>query len=99
MNTHNGIISLFLPCTSTTAVARVFCIGLMQWAVGLSTGVAPRIALSGTGDDAGNATYDQVKAQGKDEDDDEVLHVFWLLAIGDWLLVISCWLLPLNSKH
>lgn len=92
MNTRNGIISLFLLCTSTTAVARALCIGLMQWAVGLGTGIAPRIALSGTGDDAGNATYDQVKAQGKDENDDEVLHVFWLLAIGDWLLAIA-------SKH
>ena len=64
----------------------------MQWAVGLSTGVAPRFALPGPGDDAGYATYDQVEAKGKDDGDDEVLHVFWLLAIGDWLLVIA-------SKH
>lgn len=99
MNTRNGILCLFLLCTSTTAVARVFCIGLMQWAVGLSTGVAPRIALSGTGDDAGNATYDQVKAQDKDENDDEVLHVFWLLVVGGWLLAVDYWLLVLNPKH
>ncbi len=91
MNTHNGILCLFLLCTSTTAVARALYIGLMQGTVGLCTGIAPRIALSATGDDAGNATYDQVKAQGKDENDDEVLHVFWLLAIG-------CWALALNPK-
>ena len=96
MNTHNGIFGLFLLCTSTTAVARGFGIGLMQRTVGLSTGVAPRITLPGTGDDAGNATYDQVKAQGKDEDDDEVLHVFWLLAVGDWLLAVGCWLLAVG---
>ena len=99
MNTHNGIFGLFLLCTSTTAVARALCIGLMQGTVALGTGIAPRFALSGTGDDAGNATYDQVKAQGKDEDDDEVLHVFWLLAVGDWLLAIGCWALALNPKH
>ena len=99
MNTHNGIISLFLLCTSTTAVARALCIGLMQGTVSLGTGIAPRIALSGTGDDAGNATYDQVKAQGKDEDDDEVLHVFWLLVVGCWLLAVDYWLLVLNPKH
>lgn len=85
MNTHNGILCLFLLSTSTTAVARGFGIGLMQRTVGLSTGVAPRIALSGTGDDAGNATYDQEEAQGKDDGDYEVLHGFWLLGIGCWL--------------